>query len=941
MLCQKIEINILPQIYPTMGGSKNRTAFDEYLVRHKSDTPSQHTHTRIGNRQLNVFGGSYCVASENERELWKHYYDHVFVKGKQEFLTERQLPDQGPILVDVDMRFASSVTTRQHSEDHITDMVVLYVDKLTTLLDIPHEADVPVYVMEKPTVNMLDDVTKDGIHIVIGVQTDRAAQLLLRQRVLDEICTVWQDLELTNSWEEVLDEGIAKGCVNWQVYGSRKPGHKAYAVTHFYSMRYSSEDDAWAVHEKPLSKFEVERELPLMSARYDKHIKCCVKDQFHAEHAAIASKIRVSKSDGVSGKVVMKPAINVQDIECSAIRNMEELDAAIEAIFDNVRAVDYEVREAHRYAMTLPDSYYGEGSYNKWIRVGWALKNTHPEKLLISFIKFSSQNPTFSFSEVPDLCERWRGFSYSREGHKLASIMYWAKVDAYPKYLEVKRETISFFIEETLHGATEFDIANVLYHMFKDRFVCASIKHNVWYEWRNLRWLEIDSGNSLRLLISKQVHDKYTEITRQTVDAMHQEVNGEEKWLTLQKRSNKLADICMLLKRTQSKNNIMREARELFYDKDFCEKLDTNPNLLCFNNCVVDFEAGTHRKGRPDDYISKCTNIDYIPYDDLSKKEYQNIVGDVRRFMKQLFPVDELERYMWQHTASCLIGTNHNQTFNIYLGSGANGKTMLVELMSKALGSYKGTVPITLVTQKRNSIGGTSSEVVQLQGTRYAVMQEPSKGDKINEGIMKEITGGDPIQARALFKDTVTFVPQFKLVVCTNTLFDIASNDDGTWRRIRLCDFQSKFVEKPFEDERRFPKSEYPHQYPVDKSLNAKFTTWAPVFMSMLVNIAQETKGLVIDCPLVLASSERYREGQDYLAEFVSDKIEECPGKRVKKTELMEEFKKWYQVNYGRMIPKGREVCDFMEKRYGAYSQKKGWVDIKMIYEQEDDDGFE
>ena len=143
---------------------------------------------------------------------------------------------------------------------------------------------------------------------------------------------------------------------------------------------------------------------------------------------------------------------------------------------------------------------------------------------------------------------------------------------------------------------------------------------------------------------------------------------------------------------------------------------------------------------------------------------------------------------MWEHLASCCVGTNENQTFNIYTGSGRNGKSKLAELMTKALGEYKATVPITLITQKRNSIGSTSSEIVQLKGARYAVMQEPSKGDKINEGIMKEITGGDPIQGRALFKDTITFVPEFKLVVCTNTLFDIKSNDDGTWRRIRVCD---------------------------------------------------------------------------------------------------------------------------------------------------------
>ena len=68
--------------------------------------------------------------------------------------------------------------------------------------------------------------------------------------------------------------------------------------------------------------------------------------------------------------------------------------------------------------------------------------------------------------------------------------------------------------------------------------------------------------------------------------------------------------------------------------------------------------------------------------------------------------------------------------------------------MSMVLGDYKGSVPITLVTQGRRAIGSSSSEVVQLQGVRYAVMQEPSKGDKINEGIMKELTGGDRLYAR-------------------------------------------------------------------------------------------------------------------------------------------------------------------------------------------------
>ena len=145
--------------------------------------------------------------------------------------------------------------------------------------------------------------------------------------------------------------------------------------------------------------------------------------------------------------------------------------------------------------------------------------------------------------------------------------------------------------------------------------------------------------------------------------------------------------------------------------------------------------------------------------------------------------------------------------------------------------------------------------------------KKPSKGDRINEGIMKEITGGDPIQGRALFKDSQTFIPQFKLVVCTNTLFEIKSNDDGTWRRIKIVEFLSKFTENPVEDD-----PDQPYQFKVDKKLEDKFSKWAPVMASMLVKEALKNKGNVEDCNMVLAKSNEYRNNQDYLAEFVKER---------------------------------------------------------------------
>ena len=592
----------------------------------------------------------------------------------------------------------------------------------------------------------------------------------------------------------------------------------------------------------------------------------------------------------------------------------------------NIDSLQYEIKETHLYTMALPIEYWCENSFYKWIRVGWALRNTN-FKLFLTWIKFSSQWNKFSFSDVPDLFTRWCNFDAANpDGLTNRSIIYWCKQDSPDMYKSIRFETIDYFVQESIEFATDFDLANILYHIYKDRFVCVSIKNNVWYEYYGNLWREIDSGNTLRIQISKEMWNKFFEKSQQITARLIQLESESEEWKKLKVINQKISTISAYLKKTNIKNNIMREARELFYDRDFMEKMDSNPYLICFNNFVIDFKKKEHRKGRPEDYLSKCTNIDFI----TNLSNYSSVQNEILSFMEQLFPENKLNKYMWQHLASCLLGTNDNQTFNIYTGSGANGKSKLVELMARCMGDYKATVPITLITQKRNTIGSTSSEVAQLIGTRYAVMQEPSKGDKINEGIMKEITGGDPIQARALFKDSITFVPQFKLAVCTNTLFDIASNDDGTWRRIRVCPFKSKFTSNPGNDP-KFSLEDYPYQFLIDKNLDEKFEKWAPVFAAMLVEMVYQTQGHVEDCDIVMASSNKYRDGQDYFSEFNKEKIRENPGGKIKKTELIEEFKQWYISHFNKSIPKGIELYEYMDKKYGKY--KSGWHNISISYD--------
>ena len=916
---------------------KSGEKFDHILKQYRVDKGNQFTHTRIGDRQTEIYGGLYNII--NLDDFYKQYYDHVFINGEREYLTERQLIENGPALIDIDLRYNTNIRQRQHDEGHIVDFIGLYACQISEIYDIPDNTKITVYVTQKNQVNCLDDITKDGIHFVFTIKMHKAVQVIIRKILLDELKTMWNGLPYINSMEELIDEAVVKGQVNWQLYGSQKPNNEKYRLTNCYTLTYNVQDDDWAIKSNLLNKFNNLEHFKLMSAQYTEHTEFPLKqeycDRFEFEKKNLNTRDNKSRPKS-NINIVNKEDLDKFDF--SKIESEKKLDELIEQLFEDIRPIDYELKETHDFAMILPSSYYGESSYNKWIRVGWALKNTD-EKLFLTWIKFSRKYENFSFADVPELYRKWKAFDINNPD-KLTnrSIMYWAKIDNPIEYHKIRRETISFFVEQTVDKPTEFDLANVLYQIYKDKFVCVGIKGNIWYEYRNYRWNEIDSGSTLRLLISKKMHDIYMKKVQELVERILKLENSDTNTEVLRNRSNKLGEICVYLKTTNWKNNIMKEAKELFYDKNFINKLDGNPNLLCFNNYVVDFKNRSYRKGQPDDYISKSTNIDYIPLDKLKSDRDFKLMAEIERFIDELFPEKELRDYMWEHLASCLIGTNENQSFNIYTGSGCNGKSKLVDLMTKLLGDYKATVPITLITGNRNSVGSTSSEVVQLMGVRYAVMQEPTKGDKINEGIMKEITGGDPLQGRALYKDAVTFIPQFKLVVCTNTLFDVKSNDDGTWRRIRVCDFMSKFIDTPYEDLDKFPRENYPHQYKIDRKIDEKFDEWAPILASMLVNIVFRTNGRVKDCKQVLAVSDKYRESQDYLAEFAKEKIKKTIGKKIKKTEILEEFKNWYIMHYGRTsLPNGRDITDFMDKSYGKCNKGK-WHNVEIIYEDLDDD---
>jgi P4 family phage/plasmid primase-like protien len=387
-------------------------------------------------------------------------------------------------------------------------------------------------------------------------------------------------------------------------------------------------------------------------------------------------------------------------------------------------------------------------------------------------------------------------------------------------------------------------------------------------------------------------------------------------------------EIFSKLGKTSEKKNIMEAAKDMFYDEAFVRNVDTNPHLLCCANGVWDFKEKVFRDGKPEDYISMTTRIDYIPLTD----KHNEVKKEIADFMEKLFPIPELREYMWDHLASTLVGTALNQTFNNYLGGGRNGKSVLVTLMTKVLGEYKGELPLTaVVTSRRTAVGGLAPEIAELKGKRYVVMQEPRQGDIINEGILKELTSGhDAIQARALYSVPITFLPQFKLCVCANTLPEIKAQDHGTWRRIRVVPFLSLFTENPVEGD---PFK--PYQYKLDATIDEKFDIWKTVFLSMLVERVLKTNGLVTDCETVLKASNEYKQKQDVIAQFIDDKIIRAPGEVLKTTAVGMEFKTWHELNYGCKGPQAKELHTYLDRLFGQHD-KSGWRDIRLVFDVSD-----
>jgi len=316
---------------------------------------------------------------------------------------------------------------------------------------------------------------------------------------------------------------------------------------------------------------------------------------------------------------------------------------------------------------------------------------------------------------------------------------------------------------------------------------------------------------------------------------------------------------------------------------------------------------------------SNESHIDIYGVDDESRRSHFTII-----------PVEDGAFYGFE-----LDGNHRYLMGDFTVTHNSNGKSKILELVQKAIGDYYCILPIALLTQKRTASNSAQSELERTKGRRFAIMQEPGESEKLNTGLMKELSGGDRILVRGLFKEPIEFRPQFKMILTCNELPEVQSDDGGTWRRIRVINFTSKFVEKP--------NPAIKTEFPIDIDLSEKFELWADQFVAMLIHHHKNFDPKKMTEPVeVRIATEGYKKNNDLIGQYVSESLrrDETYTKRTLLNRVYNAFRQWTQQfqQKGKRLPDRNQFRAYIEKTHGEYpSDGKGWRYLRMVSEKTDD----
>lgn len=423
---------------------------------------------------------------------------------------------------------------------------------------------------------------------------------------------------------------------------------------------------------------------------------------------------------------------------------------------------------------------------------------------------------------------------------------------------------------------------------FIDRFgesVLYNYTSKKWMYYDGRRWVMDENGET------KRMTDEIVEEMRHGMKAFLEALPGESDMDEAQKNYLKHVKSS---RSSKSKTAMLTESQHKVPVKP--NQLDTHNSLLCVLNGEINLRKG---ELQPHDRVHLISKIAHTEYTD----KIDHPIWD--KFLLDIFDSDTtLIKYVQKAVGYSLTGATSEQCAFFLYGTGRNGKSTFIDIIAEIMGDYATNIqPETIMLKQAQ--GGPTSDIARLKGARFVTTVEPNEGARLNEGLLKQLTGGDKVTAAAKYENEFEFTPEFKLWMGTNHKPFIRGTDVGIWRRIHLIPFSVQIPEDK-----------------VDKQLKFKLRQELPGILSWAVSgcLMWQREGLKPP-DSVLAASKEYKNEMDVLSSF----IDECcdDGGDVGANEIFKAYSEWakegneYEMSSTKF---GREMSKKYEKRKGRSS---------------------
>jgi putative DNA primase/helicase len=334
---------------------------------------------------------------------------------------------------------------------------------------------------------------------------------------------------------------------------------------------------------------------------------------------------------------------------------------------------------------------------------------------------------------------------------------------------------------------------------------------------------------------------------------------------------------------------------------------DADPLILCCANGSVDLRTGKLLTSKKEDWLYKSTNILYDPGAKCER---------FMRFLEEVFNGDrQITDFIQKAVGYSLTGLTVEQVLFILYGTGANGKSVFLNILGELLGDYSLTTPAS--TFKDNPYhDGIPNDIARMAGARLVKSIEVKEGTRLNEERIKALTGGDRVTARFLHNEFFEFSPMCKFWIAVNHKPPVRETGEAIWRRLRLIPFETYFP-----SEKR------------DPHLNDKLRSELPGVLTWAIEGCLKWQGERLE-PLgkVKESTDQYRAESDLIAQFLEEKTSSAPTGKIKAGDLYKAYESWCKER-GEFVITGTKFGKRMEEK-GFLKKKTDYVyylGIKLI----------